>query len=127
MEDQLKKHGAISWSELLTTDVDGAKAFYGALFNWTFEDMPMEDTTYTVFKAGADEIGGMMLQPEDIAGMHPAWGLYITVEDVDATAAKAETLGAKICIPPQDIPETGRFCLIQDPQGAYVSIISYVE
>ena len=125
MEDKLKRHGAISWSELITTDVDAAKSFYGEVFNWTFEDAPMEGMTYTLFNANGKEIGGIMPTPEQAEGMPPAWGLYITVDDVDATAEKAVGLGAKISMPPSDIPEVGRFCVLQDPQGAYISIISY--
>ena len=125
MEDKLKKHGAISWSELITSDVEAAKSFYGKLFNWRFEDAPMEGMTYTVFEANGRQIGGMMPTPEDAEGMPPAWGLYITVDDVDAVAEQASGMGAKIVMPPGDIPEVGRFCVLQDPQGAYISIISY--
>lgn len=129
MDDKLKKHGAISWSELMTTDVSAAKSFYGELFGWQFEDMPMEkeNMTYSVVKANNDEVAGIMPFPEGApADMPPVWGLYITVDDVDAVAEKATALGAKIHMPPQDIPEVGRFCVLQDPQGAFISIITYV-
>ena len=59
--------------------------------------------------------------------MPPNWGLYITVDDVDATAEQATGMGAKIIMPPQDIPEVGRFCVMQDPQGAFISIITYTK
>jgi uncharacterized protein len=48
MDEKLRKHGAISWSELLTTDTAAAKAYYGRLFGWVFSDMPMEKMTYSV-------------------------------------------------------------------------------
>ena len=128
MDDKLKKHGAISWSELLTTNVAAAKSFYGELFGWQFEDAPMENMTYTVVKANDDEVAGIMAMPEGApAGMPPVWGLYVTVDNVDAAAEKATTLGAEIHLPPQDIPQVGRFCVLQDPQGAFISIISYVN
>lgn len=128
MDDKLKKHGAFSWSELLTTDVAAAKSFYGELFGWQFVDAPMENMTYTVVKANDDEVAGIMCMPEGAPeGMPPVWGIYITVDDVDTAAEKATTLGARIQMPPQDIPEVGRFCVLQDPQGAFVSIISYVK
>jgi len=126
MDEKLKKHGAISWSELMTTDVTAAKAFYGELFGWTFDDMPMEGgMTYSVFKANEDESGGIMAFPPDAPPMPPNWGLYITVDNVDETAEKATGKGAKIAMPPKDIPGVGRFCVLQDPQGAFISIISY--
>jgi predicted enzyme related to lactoylglutathione lyase len=51
----------------------------------------------------------------------------VTVEDVDATAKKAEALGAKTLVPPTDIPKIGRFCMLQDPQGAVIAVIAYVK
>lgn len=128
MDDKLKKHGAISWSELMTTDVSAAKSFYGELFGWQFEDMPTESMTYSVVKANDDEVAGIMPFPEGVpADMPPVWGLYITVDNVDAVAEKATALGAKIQMPPMDIPDVGRFCVLQDPQGASISIITYVS
>ncbi len=53
------------------------------------------------------------------------WGIYVTVSDVDATAKKVGELGGKILFPPTDIPNVGRFCVIQDPQGAVISAITY--
>jgi uncharacterized protein len=126
MDDKLKKHGAISWSELMTTDVSAAKSFYGELFGWRFEDAPMENMTYTVVKANDDEVAGIMPMPEEAPEMPPVWGLYITVDNVDEATEKATGLGAKVQMPPMDIPGVGRFCVLQDPQGAFISIISYV-
>lgn len=51
----------------------------------------------------------------------------MTVADVDATARKAEELGAKMLVPLTDIPDVGRFCMLQDPQGATLSVITYKE
>ena len=59
--------------------------------------------------------------------MPPAWGPYVTVDDVDAIAEQAEKLGGKVCIPPRDIPSVGRFTVIADPQGAVISAITYVK
>jgi predicted enzyme related to lactoylglutathione lyase len=57
----------------------------------------------------------------------PRWGVYITVDDVDATAAKAQQLGAATIVPPTDIPNVGRFYTFQDPQGAVISAITYSD
>ena len=127
MEETLKQHGAISWSELMTTDVGAAKDFYAKLFGWTTEEMPMEGEgmSYSVVKAGDREIGGMMPIPPEASGTPPMWGSYVTVKDVDATARQAKELGATLIVEPRDIPDTGRFCVIQDPQGAVISAITY--
>ena len=87
----------------------------------------MEGMEYTIVKSNGREIGGMMATPPQAEGTPPNRGIYITGDDVDATADKAVDLGAKICMPPQDIPQVGRFCVLQDPQGALVSIITYVR
>ncbi len=126
MSDTMKQPGAFSWNELTTTDVDGAKAFYAELLGWSMDDLPSGDTTYTMLKAGGQEVAGMMATPPEAASMPAMWGSYVTVEDVDAQAGKAETLGGKVLVPPRDIPNVGRFCVIQDPQGAVLSLITYV-
>lgn len=126
MDEQFKQHGAFSWCELMTTDVEAAKGFYTKLFGWDIEAMKMPGMTYTVVKTGGKGIGGIMAMPPDAPkGMPPMWGSYVTVNDVDATARIAEKLGAKLLVPPQDIPDVGRFCVIQDPQGAVISAITY--
>jgi predicted enzyme related to lactoylglutathione lyase len=125
MDEQFKQHGAFSWCELLTTDVDAAKIFYARLFGWKTEDMTMPGMTYTVVKAGNKEVGGIMAVPINVRGMPPMWSAYVTVDDVDLTAKAAEQLGAKLLVQPTDIPNVGRFCVIQDPQGAVINTITY--
>lgn len=127
MKDPFKQHGAFSWFELMTTDSEGAKEFYSKLFGWETEEMPMEDMNYTVVKVGEEPVGGIMTTPPQAEGTPPNWGGYVTVDDVDATARKAEELGAKILVPLTDIPNVGRFFVLQDPQGAIISAITYIN
>lgn len=125
MDAKLAKHGMFSWFELQTTDVGAATKFYSALFGWKTEEMPMPGMTYTVVSAQGEEVGGMMALPAEAKGMPPFWGVYITVDDVDALAAKAAQLGGGVIVPPMDIPNVGRFAVLKDPQGAMVSVITY--
>lgn len=120
----MKQHGAFSWNELLTSDLEGAKSFYGAMFNWQFEDINYE-MPYTLAKLDGQESAGLMLTPPDAKKMPPMWGSYITVDDVDKSAKQCEALGGKILLEARDIPEVGRFCVISDPQGAMLMIITY--
>jgi predicted enzyme related to lactoylglutathione lyase len=53
------------------------------------------------------------------------WGVYVSVDDVDATAEAAKEMGGQVLMGPQDIPEVGRFCVLQDPNGALISAITY--
>ncbi len=89
----------------------------------------MPGFTYTVVSAGGANSGqgGIMPMPPAAQGRPPAWISYVTVDNPDATAQQAEKLGGKIVVPPRNIPEVGRFAVIQDPQGAAIAIITYFE
>lgn len=127
MGNRFETHGDFSWTELLTRDVAGAKKFYRELLGWEMDDMPMpEGEAYTVLKAGGEGVGGIMAMPPQVpSSVPPHWAPYVTVNDVDAVAKKAEKLGAKTIVPPKDIPNVGRFYTFQDPQGAVLSVIAY--
>ena len=126
-EMDMKQVGAFSWNELMTTDVKAAKAFYGELLGWGMQDMNSAGMDYTMAKLGDKEIAGMMAIPDEAAGMPPTWGGYVTVTDVDEMLTRVEKLGGKICVPAQDIPDIGRFAVIRDPQGAMLSLITYLK
>jgi predicted enzyme related to lactoylglutathione lyase len=125
MSDRFQKHGAFSWCELITQDPGAAKKFYGALLGWQFEEMGMQGMPYAVVKAAGEDAGGIMATPPDAPGMPPTWGVYVTVDDVDRSAEHAKALGGQVIVAPRDIPDVGRFCVIQDPQGAMISLITY--
>ena len=128
MENRFKQQGAFSWCELMTTDVEAAKAFYSELFGWRTEDMTMPEMRYTVVKAADEGVGGIMRMPQQAPeGMPPMWGAYVTVDNVDKTAQTAERLGGRVLVAPTDIPKVGRFCVLQDPQGAVINAITYVN
>jgi predicted enzyme related to lactoylglutathione lyase len=60
----------------------------------------------------------------EFGGAPSHWMAYVAVDDVDAKARRVEELGGKVCVPPTDIPNTGRFCVITDPTGATLSLIA---
>ena len=125
MEELFNKPGAISWTELTTSDPEAAKKFYGTLFGWTFQRFPNSPVDYEVASIGDRQFGGVFKPPASCGPMPTAWMSYVTVENVDETAKNAKELGAKILAGPQDIPDVGRFCVIQDPQGAVLAAITY--
>ncbi|HXU34010.1 MAG TPA: VOC family protein [Thermoanaerobaculia bacterium] len=118
-------HGAPSWFETITSDPARAKKFYCDLFGWTAEDNVRPEFTYTSFKLDGEYVAGMMPILPRMGEIPSHWGVYFTVEDVDETARLAEELGAKVFIPPQDIPEVGRFSGIFSPQGVMFYAIRY--
>lgn len=129
MTDELKKHGMFSLNELLTTDLNSAKQFYGELFGWTFtETKNIYGNPYIVIHKEGTFVGGMMLKDGIVPDEVPClWDPYVSVDDVDASAKKVEALGGKVMVPPTDIPNLGRFCVINDPQGASLNLITYSD
>jgi predicted enzyme related to lactoylglutathione lyase len=123
--DVFSTHGAFSWSELLTSDPAAAKAFYARLFGWGTKDMAMPSGAYTTCQVGDNSVAGIMKTPAAAAGMPPAWGVYITVDDVEATILEAEKMGGTVVAPPMDVAGVGRMAVLRDPQGASFSIIKY--
>jgi predicted enzyme related to lactoylglutathione lyase len=121
--------GALAWNELNTRDLEGAKAFYGAVFGWEFEDNEMgEMGKYTTITHDGNPVGGILDMvargvPEEI----PAhWLTYFAVEDTDATVAEATERGGGLMMGPIDIP-VGRFAILTDPHGAAVAVIALSE
>jgi predicted enzyme related to lactoylglutathione lyase/uncharacterized protein YndB with AHSA1/START domain len=120
-------HGAPSWFETLTTDVERATKFYVELFGWTPETMPMPGGMYTVFKRAGVPVAGMMAITKEMGELPPHWGVYFTVRDADAAARAAIALGAKQCVPAHDIAGVGRFCGLTSPQGVTFYVIAYTR
>jgi uncharacterized protein len=112
------------WYELLTTDADAAKAYYADVAGWTTQDAPMPGMTYTLLSAGAAQVGGLMATPQELLdlGIPPCWTGYVGVDDVDASAEKAKSLGGEVRRPPDDIPGVGRFAIVADPLGAVIAL-----
>lgn len=112
--------GRFVWHDLMTTDAAKSKAFYTALFDWRIDDRPMPaGFTYHMITAGPGPIGGIV-EEKNIPMSH--WMPYAAVADVDRAAEKVAQLGGSVCVPPTDIPQTGRFAVVGDPQGAYFSL-----
>lgn len=116
-----------SWYELLTSDPEGAKAFYRAVVGYGFAPWPDPAMAYTLVQTpGGRAMGGMMQLPVEVAaaGVPSHWIGTIEVQDVDAVAARVVALGGKVMHPPSDIPNVGRFANFLDPQGAAFSVMS---
>ena len=115
--------GVFVWDELMTTDVEAAKRFYGEVVGWESRDMDMGNFVYTIFESGGADRAGCMPRPEGAEGMPPAWLTYLGTDDVDTTVEKAKSLGAAaVIMEPTDIPTVGRLAVIADATGAAVGI-----
>jgi predicted enzyme related to lactoylglutathione lyase len=102
------------WHDLNTTDVEGAKRFYGEVFNWTFDK---SDGEYTHVKAGDQMIGGIRKLG---ANEHqpPSWLGYVLVDDVAATVATIEKQKGRVYMPTTVMDKVGTFAVTADPTGA---------
>jgi predicted enzyme related to lactoylglutathione lyase len=106
------------WSELITTDVKAAEAFYDAVVGWSSAPMAGGAMPYTQFKRGdGTGVAGLMERPHD---MHvpPFWSMYIAVPDFASAAAQIRRLGGTEMSGVIDIPSVGRIQMLKDPQGA---------
>jgi predicted enzyme related to lactoylglutathione lyase len=120
----LNEPGALCWSELTTRDTKRAEAFYTALFGWTSKHAaPSAVMEYTEFHNQGKLGVGMMAMPKQMPAQVPSyWMPYFQVADCDGSVATAKGLGAKPMVGPQDIPGTGRFAILTDPQGAMFAV-----
>lgn len=120
-------HGTICWTELASKDVETAKKFYSELLGWKLVGSHAGGMNYTEFMVGEQHLGGMYQISEECgmsADTPSHWNSYVAVDDVDASAKRTEELGGKVIVQPMDIPNVGRFCLITDPTGATISLIT---
>jgi hypothetical protein len=117
--------GTFSWTDLTTTDQEAAKRFYASLFGWEYDDNPIGDGVfYSMATLSGKNVAAISPQPEQQrdAGAPPVWNSYITVEDADASLARARELGATVHADAFDVMDAGRMGVVQDPQGAFVLV-----
>lgn len=118
-------HGTFSWVDLSTTDAEAARAFYCELFGWEAVDNPIPGGgVYTMLLQDGKNVCALsqMGQEQMDMGMPSFWLSYISVDDVDAVAARVAELGGTLVMPPFDVMDAGRMAMLQDPTGAMVSL-----
>ena len=119
------KHGEFCWNELGTSNLEICKPFYAEIFGWHFKENKSPEMIYNEMSLdGTKQFGGMFQMGKEFGDVPSHWMAYIAVDDVDASAAKVTELGGNVCVPPTDIPNTGRFCVVNDPSGATFSLIT---
>jgi uncharacterized protein len=121
---EINAPGTYCWAELMTTDLEAAARFYGAVFGLTTTASDDEEMPYVELKRDGESIGGMMPKPATApADMPPCWGIYFAVDDADAAVAKVEALGGSTIVAPMDITP-GRFAVVADSLGAVFNVIA---
>lgn len=111
------------WSELMTTDMKAAAAFYGEVLGWTSAPMPSPDMPYWRFqRSGGAGVAGLMERPAGM-DMPPFWSMYVAVPKFEDAVAHIKRLGGGELSPVVDVPTVGRMQMLKDPQGAAFYII----
>lgn len=126
MSDEYKPDttpGTFGWNELVTSDVEAAKAFYKATLGWDAVTENMAPgVDYTMFTKGERMVAGMVGISDEMGPVPPHWMAYVNSEDIEADVAKAKAAGATILQEKVEVPNTGEFAVIKDPQGAVFSL-----
>ncbi len=131
-EPKMPAGGSFCWNELATTDPEAAQNFYKALLGWEIQKSNVMEgcegaeaaTPYYEIVVAGEHVGGMYKPGPEAGGAPSHWMAYVAVEDVDERARQVWELGGKVCVPPTDIPNVGRFCVINDPTGATLALIT---
>lgn len=111
--------GKIGWIDMTVDDADSLRDFYKDVVGWTVEDTNMGDySDYTMMSpADGAAIAGVCHARGSNAEMPGGWLIYITVADVDKSAAACVANGGELLVDPRGLAG-GRFCVIKDPGGA---------
>lgn len=118
-------HGTFGWNELMTSDLDASKDFYGKVAGWTYQDVPMGDMgNYTLaFVAGNDvPVAGLMHWPKDQPGSND-WFAYINVDSMDAAIEAARSAGGTVTREKFFIENTGWIAIVQDSAGTMIGFL----
>ncbi len=121
----MSQAGDFVWYDLMTTDPDGAQDFYGKVVGWGTTEWDGA-APYTLWTSGEQPIGGVMELPDEAksAGAPPHWLAYIQTPDVSGACERILSLGGQVLKEPQEIPNTGSFAVVADPQGAVFAIFT---
>jgi predicted enzyme related to lactoylglutathione lyase len=131
-EQMMPANGSFCWNELSTTDDAAAIKFYTELLGWEIksseavacEGSEAPPMVYNEIVVAGKHVGGIFKMGTEFGEIPSHWMAYVAVEDVDAKAAQVSELGGTIRVPPMDIPNTGRFCVVNDPTGATIALIT---
>jgi uncharacterized protein len=113
--------GAPIWIDLLTSDLDRAKQFYGTVFGWTFESAGPEYGGYVNAFIDGRPVAGLMGNTPEMQSPD-GWTTYLHTADINATVAAATAAGGVSCVEPMEIKDKGWMGMLTDPTGAFVGL-----
>jgi predicted enzyme related to lactoylglutathione lyase len=110
--------GAPCWVDLNAPDLESARRFYGAALGWEFQDNGPEYGHYTTCLWKGKPVAALMPPPPGAEGLRPAWNVYLSAPELEATVERVEQGGGTVAMGPHEIPGAGRLAFAFDPQGA---------
>lgn len=113
--------GTLCWFDLMTPDVEKARAFYGDLFGWQYHVGPAETGFYSIATVGERTAAGMGQMPPN-APFPTAWTVYFASDKADETCEKVRGAGGTIMMGPMDVMDEGRMAIMADSTGAVFGI-----
>jgi predicted enzyme related to lactoylglutathione lyase len=118
--------GRFVWYDLMTSEPAAAEEFYTKLVGWGTQPFEGGDMPYKMWTNQETPLGGVMEMPEEVreSGVPPHWMAYVSVEDVQATATRVTEAGGKILKEATEVPGSGSFAVLADPQGAAFAVYS---
>jgi predicted enzyme related to lactoylglutathione lyase len=128
MSERMIPVGGFCWEELQSADLSLALPFYQQLIGWGTRAWPLPDgSVYTLFGPEGEYVAGAQAHSAEETGEFRGWLSYVHVEDVDGTAARAVELGGTVILAPHDIPDVGRSAVLQDPEGALIALMRFLQ
>ena len=120
--------GHFHWNELMTRDLAAAKAFYGAVCGWTYDEMEVDGMTYTLIMDGEQPVGGMFDMGDDpeFDKAPVQWVGYVSVKDPDAACAAVKAAGGMVVKEPFDVTGVGRIGVTMSKEGAFLGVMKPV-
>ena len=116
--------GSLIWSENMSRNYEGNKAFYSSVFGYSFGDIGADGMKYATLDLDGGTVGGIgEISADQPADMPAYWGTYFAVADTDAAVGKAIELGGSVFAPAWDSPY-GRMAVVSDDQGAIFALMS---
>ena len=121
----VESHGRFVWYELMTTNVDMAKAFYADVVGWGAQRISVPGSAYSLLTAGDSPVAELMSLPEEAArrSATPHWTGYVEVDDVDGAVEMTKRFGGTVYVPPTNVPGVSRFAIVADPQMATLAVV----
>ncbi len=122
--NRVEEPGSMVWTEQMSRDLEASKAFYSAVFGYTYTDMSTPEFSYVTFDLDGAPRGGLGVISEAMGpGIPPHWLTYFGVDDVDAAVAYVGAHGGTVARPAWDTP-FGRIAVVQGPWGETFTLLA---